>query len=261
MPDMPTALVTGASGGLGACFAKIHAERGGDLILVARSADKLAALQQQLQAEHRVRVTVIARDLAETAAGAKLAEEVRGQGFAVDYLINNAGFGGGGQFVDRRWDDDRQMIQLNVLALTSLTRQFLPDMITRGSGKILNVGSAASFVPGPLQAVYYATKAYVLSLSEALANETAGTGVTVTCLCPGATDTGFAARAEVGQTRAFRRAASAEDVARYGYDAMLAGKAVAVHGWQNKLLLHGLLRLMPRGLVRRVSRLTMEPAS
>ncbi|MAT72379.1 MAG: short-chain dehydrogenase [Planctomycetaceae bacterium] len=258
MPDRPTALITGASGGLGAEFAQIHAARGGDLILVARSADKLAALQAQLHEQHGVRVTVIARDLAETDACERLVEEIRGQGLAVDYLLNNAGFGGAGEFVSRPWADDRQMILLNVLTLSGLTRLLLPEMLARGSGRVLNVGSLASFLPGPLQATYYATKAYVLSLSEALANEVSGTGVTVTCLCPGPTKTGFADRADAGDTRAFRRAAAAADVARYGYDAMLAGKRVAVHGWKNKLLIHGLLRLMPRRLVTQISRMTME---
>ena len=260
MSDQPTALITGASGGLGAEFAKLHAARGGDLVLVARSADKLATLQAQLHAEFGVRVTVIARDLAVPDAGESLAAEIKGQGLVVDYLINNAGFGGVGKFAERPWDEDRRMILLNVLTLTSLLRQLLPEMIARGHGRVLNVGSGASFVPGPLQATYYATKAYVLSLSEAVANETAGTGVTVTVLCPGATDTGFAERADAKDVRAFRRLASATEVAKYGYDAMLAGKTVAVHGWGNKVLLHGAIRFLPRWLVTKMSRMTMEAA-
>lgn len=253
-----TALITGASGGLGKLFAEIHAAHGGNLVLVARSEGKLAELQQELQEKHKAHVTVLPRDLSTPTAGEELAEEIQGQGIQIDYLINNAGFGGHGEFIEREWQEDRSMILLNVLALTALTRAFAPAMVGHGSGRIMNVASAAAFVPGPLQAVYYATKAYVLSFSEALANELAGTGVTVTALCPGATKTGFADRADAGGTQAFSSAASADDVAHYGYDCMLDGKTVAVHGWQNKLLLHGLIRFLPRWLVTKISRSTME---
>ncbi|MEQ8210365.1 MAG: SDR family oxidoreductase [Lacipirellulaceae bacterium] len=253
-----TALVTGASGGLGKLFAEIHAARGGNLVLVARSEGKLAELQSELQEKHKVHVTILPRDLSTPTAGEELAEEIRGQGIQIDYLINNAGFGGHGPFIEREWQQDRSMILLNVLALTALTRELAPAMVERGHGKILNVASAAAFIPGPLQAVYYATKAYVLSFSEALANELADTGVTVTALCPGATKTGFADRADAGATQAFSSAASADDVAKYGYEAMLSGKTVAVHGLQNKILLHGLIRFLPRWLITKISRSTME---
>jgi short-subunit dehydrogenase len=187
-----TALITGASSGIGKEMAKIHAAKGGDLIVVARRKEKLEALQQEIQQSTSAKVIIMVKDLTEPNAPKEIYEEVQQLGLTVDYLINNAGFGGRGKFHERAWADDLSMIQLNIVALTALTRYFLPDFVKRNSGKILNVSSTASLMPGPLQAVYFASKAYVTSFSNAIAEELYDTNVTVTALLPGATDTEFA---------------------------------------------------------------------
>ncbi|MEQ8821353.1 MAG: SDR family oxidoreductase [Sumerlaeia bacterium] len=260
MADKKLALITGASSGIGADLAREHARRGGDLILVARRAEKLEALKAALEADHGVTVHVMARDLAVANAGEDLHAAVREAGLEVDYLINNAGFGGHGAFHERPWTEDKAMVQLNIETLTALTRAFLPGMVERGRGRVLNVASTAAFLPGPLMAVYYATKAYVLSLSEALASELRGTGVTVTALCPGVTRTEFGARANVGDSKLFRGpwVAGSAAVAAFGYRAMLAGRVVAVHGFWNKVAAHVALPLLPKPVVRRVSLLLTE---
>ncbi len=227
------ALVTGASGGIGLELVRLLARAGYDLALVARSADKLEAIAAELRAKHAIVVTIFAQDLSVPNA----ARAVFGQIPACDVLINNAGFASNGRFAEA--DEARMLeeITLDITALTQLTRLYLPGMIERKNGRIMNVASTAAFLPGPNMAVYYASKAYVLSFSEALAEETHGTGVTVTCLCPGATATGFADRAEMAKTPLMRGPkASAVDVARVGYAGMLAGKAVVVPGITNKLV-------------------------
>lgn len=226
------ALITGASSGIGRELARLHAKRGGDLVIVARSEGKLAELAAELEREHGHRVTVIAKDLAQPSAPVQIYEAVKAAGIDVDYLINNAGFGGRGAFHERRWEDDLSMIQLNAVALTALTRWFLPDFVARKRGKILNVSSTASLVPGPLQAVYYATKAYVTSFSNAIAEELRGTGVTVTALLPGATETEFARVADMDKTPLFanNKHASAASVAAAGYNGMLRGDLDVIAG-------------------------------
>lgn len=226
------ALITGASSGIGKALAHVHAERGGDLIIVARSEDKLNALQLELTQRKGVNVKVIVKDLTEKDACREVYEEVKNEGITVDYLINNAGFGGVGKFHERDWEKDHAMIELNIVALTALTRFFLPDMVARGEGKILNVSSTASLMPGPLQAVYFATKAYVTSFSNAIAEEVSDSGVTVTALLPGATKTEFAARSGMDKTELFQSADvfSAESVARDGYEAMMAGELDVITG-------------------------------
>ena len=228
--EKTVALITGASSGIGEELARIHAERGGDLVLVARSADKLASLAAELEERHGVSVSVIARDLTRPEAPREVYEEVRAAGVEVDYLINNAGFGGRGLFHERAWEDDLAMIQLNAVALSALSRLFLPEMVARRRGRILNVSSTASLMPGPLQAVYFATKAFVTSLSNALAEELRGTGVTVTALLPGATETGFARVSGMDDTELFAKTASAREVALGGYDGMLAGELDVLSG-------------------------------
>ena len=256
-----TALITGASSGIGAELARIHASRGGNLVLVARREDRLNQIKAELEKEFHVEVAVIAKDLSDAAAPEEIVREIASRGIEIDCLINNAGFGGHGLFHERAWEKDRSMIQVNVMALTALTRLLLPAMVQRKRGRILNVASTAGFLPGPLQAVYYATKAYVISLSEALANELAGTGVTVTALCPGTTESEFAGQAGVTETRAFKMGvASAKDVATYGYEAMMKGEVLAVHGATNKIVFHGLLRALPRRVVTKISRSAMEKA-
>ena len=224
------ALITGASSGIGREVASIHAERGGDLVIVARNVEKLSAVKDELESKHSIRVTVIAKDLSLPDSAQQIYGEVMGAGMEVDYLINNAGFGGQGEFHERVWAEDLAMIQLNVVTLTALCRLFLPDFVKRDSGRILNVSSTASLLPGPLQAVYYATKAYVTSFSNALAEELHGTNVTVTALLPCATETEFARTSGMDKTELFQEAASARSVAIDGYNAMLAGKLNVISG-------------------------------
>ncbi len=248
---MATALITGASGGIGADIARILARRGDDVVLVARSAAKLDQLAAELG-----HARVVACDLADPGAPAKLAAEVP----AVDILVNNAGVGDFGPFAEADLAKTMGMLQLNVGALTELTRRYLPGMLERGSGRVLNVASTAAFQPGPLMAVYYATKAYVLSVSEAIAEELRGSGVTVTALCPGPTASGFQAAAAMEHSRllAGRRLPSSARVAAYGVKAMDAGKVVAVHGLANKLLAQS-VRASPRAVTRRLVRRIQSP--
>ncbi|MGC4000427.1 MAG: SDR family oxidoreductase [Anaeromyxobacter sp.] len=225
------ALITGASSGIGKELARLHAARGGDLVLVARSEQKLAELADELRRAHSSRVTVIAKDLAQPSAAREVYQAVKDAGIAVDYLVNNAGFGGRGAFHERRWEDDLSMINLNIVTLTALTRLFLPGFVARNSGRILNVSSTAGLMPGPLQAVYYATKAYVTSFSNAIAEELRGTAVTVTALLPGATETEFARVADMDKTPLFAgKMASARHVAQAGYDGMLEGRMDVIAG-------------------------------
>lgn len=225
-----TALITGASSGIGKELARIHAEKGGDLVIVARRREQLDDLKKELEEKHSVQVTVIAKDLARPEAGQEIYDEVKAAGIGVEYLINNAGFGGRGKFHERDWSQDLAMIQLNVVTLTALCRLFLPEMVARDHGRILNVSSTASFMPGPLQAVYYATKAFVTFFSNAVAEELHDTGVTVTALLPGATETEFAQTSGMDETGLFAKTVSARSVAQDGYDAMVAGKLDVVSG-------------------------------
>jgi short-subunit dehydrogenase len=224
------ALITGASTGIGKELTHIHAENGGDLVIVARSIDKLEQLKTDLEKKHSVQVLVIAKDLSQQEAAGEIYSEVKNAGIEVEYLINNAGFGGRGKFHERPWEQDLAMINLNIVALTALTRFFLPDFVERNKGKILNVSSTASYMPGPLQAVYYATKAYVTFLSNALAEELHDTNVTVTALLPGATETEFARVSGMDKTDLFNKTASARSVAQDGYNGMIKGKLDVVSG-------------------------------
>jgi short-subunit dehydrogenase len=256
--ERKTALVTGASSGIGAELARVHAGHGGDLVVVARRRERLEELSKELQNAHGITVHVLPKDLTQAEAPQQIHDELRSRGVRVDYLINNAGLGNRGLFHEQDWAQNEALIKLNILALTALTRVFLPQMIDRGSGRILNIASMAGFVPGPLQAVYYASKAYVISLSEAIANELADKGVTVTVLCPGPTETEFTRRPEMKGVRLLERMASARKVAEAGYNAMLGGKTVVVPGVLSKITIHGLLRLSPRRLTTSISRALME---
>ncbi len=217
------ALITGASSGIGKELAHIHATKGGDLVVVARSIDKLNALQSDLQAKYGTTVKVIQKDLTHETAAQEVYDEVHQSGITIDYLINNAGFGGVGKFHEREWSKDLSMIQLNIIALTALTRLFLPDMVSRNQGKILNVSSTASLLPGPMQAVYYATKAYVTSFSNAIAEELYDKNISVTALLPGATETDFGQVSGMDKTDLFTNTSSAREVAQAGYAAMIDG--------------------------------------
>jgi len=252
------ALITGASSGIGLELARIHASRGGDLIIVARREEQLHKLAAGLKAQHNTEVLVIAKDLSVANAADELYQDIQARHIDVEILINNAGYGGYGRFIEREWSKDKAMINVNVMALVTLTRLFLPDMVARRHGRILNVGSVGGFLPGPLQAVYYATKGFVLSFSQALANELKGTGVTITVLCPGATRTGFAQTANMEDVPGFHLVeADASDVARFGYEAMLAGKTTAVHGIVNKFFTE-ILRFIPRAGICLLSRAVVE---
>ena len=225
-----TALITGASSGIGLAFARIHAEHGDDLVVVARRAQKLDDLKAELADKHGTKVTVMAKDLTQPNAPREVYEAAKNEGITIDYLVNNAGFGGRGKFHERNWEDDLAMINLNIVALAALSRHFLPDFVGRNSGKICNVSSIASLVPGPLQAVYFATKAFVTSFSNALAEELHDTQVTVTALLPGATETEFAQVADMDDTDLFKNAFTAHEVALAGYRGMMAGKLNVLAG-------------------------------
>ncbi len=256
----PTALVTGASGGIGADIALLLAQRGHDLVLVARSKEKLAELAGKLEKDHGGHVTVLTADLTDAAAPENIAKFVREKEIAIDVLVNNAGLGSYGPFAEIDARTDLGLIALNVTALTHMSKLFLPPMLARNRGRILNVGSTAGFVPGPLMAVYYATKAYVLSLSVALANEVSGTGVTVTCLCPGATKTGFDTTAGTGKTRLFKSGVmESMEVSVAGVDAMLRGDVICIPGFMNRLKM-STVGLAPRTLLAKVARTYQEPA-
>lgn len=248
-------LITGASSGIGFEFAKIAAEKKEDLILVARSAQTLEKLASELRSQFNIEVHVLPADLADPSSPQKIFDEINKRGLVVDTLVNNAGFGDHGIFAKADWTRQQEMIQLNVLALTHLTHLFLPKMIANQRGKVLNVASTAAFQPGPLMAVYYATKAFVLSFSEALAEELKDTGVTVTALCPGPTTSGFQKTANMGDIPLFNAMSppSSREVAEYGFRSLKSGKVVAVHGTLNKMLVQS-LRIAPRNLIPKIVR-------
>src|SRR5207249_6419132 len=224
-----TALITGASGGIGYELALLLARDGFDCILVARSRDKLDELAARLESEFRVKTLVVARDLSKPSAMDEIYEEVSAASMNVDVLVNNAGFPVYGRFVDTDWQTELDMLQVNVVALTALTKLFVRGMVEGGNGRILNLASTAAFVPGPLMAVYYASKAYVLSFSLALANELQGTGVTATALAPGPTRTGFQQRGSIEGTRLIRGPiADAGPVALAGYRGLMAGRSIVI---------------------------------
>ncbi len=253
-----TALITGSSGGIGYELAGIFAEKGCNLVLVARSKNKLEELKHELEQQFKVSVYVIGKDLSLPGAANEVYSELATQNISIDYLINNAGLGDVGLFADSDWDKQEKMISLNVTALSHLTRLFLPGMIKKGSGKILNVASTASFQPGPTMSVYFATKAYVLSFSEAIDNEVREKGITVTALCPGSTESGFHAAAEGNEKQVKeRKLPSAREVAEYAYNAMMNGKRVAIPGIKNTIMATA-VRFLPRSVVVKTARKIQE---
>jgi short-subunit dehydrogenase len=257
---MSTVLITGASGGIGYELAKLFARDHHNLVLVARSADRLAQVATELQGQG-ITVKTIALDLAAPPAAKFLFDQLQREGIIIDMLINNAGFGIYGEFAQMPEEEILGQIDLNIRALTELTRLFLPAMMQRSSGRIMNVASIAAFQPGPHLAVYYASKSYVLSFSEAIANELRHSGVTVTCFCPGATHTGFAKRAGVENSRLFKLGAmSAEKVALDGYRAVMEGRTLAISGVHNWVVAQS-NRLVPRKMVTTVSRWVAEKVS
>ena len=251
-------MITGASGGIGYELALLCAQDGFDCILVARSHDKIAELAARLESEFRVKTLVIPRDLSKPNAVDEIFEEVSAASMAVDMLVNNAGFPVFGLFTQTQLEAELEMLNVNVIALTALTKLFLRGMVERHAGRILNLASTAAFEPGPLMAVYYASKAYVLSFSEALANELRGTGVTVTALCPGPTRTGFQKRGVMEDSRLVQgQIADARSVAAAGYRGMMSGKTIVIPGFSNKLI-PWVVRVSPRGVVTRVVRRMQE---
>jgi len=256
-----TALITGASTGIGRELSKLFAQDHYNLVLAARNGSRLTQFADELQKQFAITAKAFPIDLAAAAAPQFLLDQLSRENVSVDILVNNAGFGKRGAFADVPVDESLGQIELNLTALTHLTKLFLSPMLERKSGKILNVASTAGFQPGPLMAVYYATKAYVISFSEALANELEGTGVSVTCLCPGATDTEFQKRAGTEDTRLLRtiRPMDAGVVARDGYQAMMKGKPLVISGFRNWLLAES-LRVSPRKLVTAISRKILDRA-
>ncbi len=255
-----TALITGASSGIGLDLARLMAPRF-DLIITARNQADLQKIANELEAQHGNYVHVIPADLAQPDAPKQIFAEIERRALPVDVLINNAGFGLYGRFAENDLQLELEMIQVNIAALISLTKLVLPGMLERKHGRIMNVASTAGFQPGPLMAVYYATKAYVIMFSEAIANELKGSGVTVTCLCPGATATRFANRANMEQSRLFKMGAmKSQNVAKTGYNGMMAGKTMIVPGFVNKALAMS-VRFSPRKLVTAISRSLQERAS
>jgi uncharacterized protein len=258
----PLALVTGASGGIGLSIAEELARNKHDLVLVARNAKKLALIADTLEKTYGVVVQVLPADLGSREGVSQLIAELAARKLEPNVLVNNAGFGLFGKHADTDLADEQQMIDVNIIALTRLTKALLPAMLTRKHGRIMNVASTAAFQPGPYMAVYYATKAYVLSYSEAIAQELSGTGVTVTALCPGPTKSGFQDRADMHDSALVKgkKLPTAEEVAQYGVRAMFAGKRVAIHGAMNAILVQS-LRVMPRRMITQVVAAMSKPSN
>ena len=251
--NRPVALVTGASSGIGLDLAKVFAQGGHDLVLVARNEEALRAVAAECE-KSAVKAHVLAKDLNNPKSAQEIFDELAARGVAVEVLVNNAGFGTHGPFVQTDLNQEVGMIQVNIIALIQLTRLLLPRMMERKSGKIMNVGSVAGFVPGPYMSVYYATKAFVLSHSVALAHELRGSGVIVSALCPGPTKTDFQRRAKIAESRMFKkpRSMSSMDVAKAGYEGLMKGKLIVVPGLSNKLI--GVAaKLSPRTIQARVT--------
>jgi uncharacterized protein len=249
-----TALITGASAGIGWELARLFAADKSNLVLVARRRERLEELAAELNRQHGVEVRVVATDLARPDAPRAILDQLAAENVAIDVLVNNAGFGALGAVAVLDADRQMEMVQVNVAALTHLTRLLLPGMIERRRGGVLNVASTAGFQAGPFMAVYYATKAYVISFTEALGDELAASGVKVSCLCPGPTTTEFAETAHMVNTLMFRLGPmTAEQVARAGHRGFRQGKLLVVPGWLNFLGSMG-VRYVPRGVARGIAR-------
>jgi short-subunit dehydrogenase len=248
-----TALITGASTGIGAELAWLFAADKHDVVLVARRRDKLDALASEIQAKHSVSAHVIVDDLGSPGAAERIVKELGTRGIEIEFLVNNAGFGSTGAFAEAELARELEMVQVNIVALVQLARLLLPPMIARKSGRILNIGSTAGFLPGPFMAVYYASKAFVNSFTEALAVELASTGVTATVSCPGATATEFAQVAGNDTSPLFKSGVmTAREVAEDAYRAMMHGEAMTISGFKNKMRIAS-LRFAPRGLARKIA--------
>lgn len=254
-----TALITGASSGIGMELANVMARNGHHLVLTARREDRLKELKQELEVNFGIQVAIFSIDLALKEAPQKLFEFTQKEQLNIDILVNNAGIGEYGFFHESNWEKTATMIDLNIRTLTHLTRLYLPEMIKKERARVMNVASTAAFQPGPLMSVYYATKHYVLAFSEAIANELKETGVTVTTLCPGPTESEFQQEANMEKSKLFDRfpVATSKEVAEYGYRAMMDGKPVAIHGIMNKIA-PKFTSLFPRSFVTSVVRKIQE---
>jgi short-subunit dehydrogenase len=254
-----TALITGGSTGIGYELAREFAAHGHDLVLVARHRDALEAAAGKIEGKYGVKVTTFALDLTDPGVPQQLFDATEGAGTQIDFLVNNAGFGLGGEFADTDLSVELDMIQVNVTSLVHLTKLFLQPMLKRRQGRILNVASTAAFQPGPLHSIYYSTKAFVLSFSQAIDEELRNSGVSVTVLCPGPTATNFFERASTTKSRLFNQTmkASAESVAKYGFEAMMRGQRVAIPGMANKAMVQA-ERFIPRAVVTMLSRKAQE---
>lgn len=254
-----TALITGASGGIGLDFAHKFAQNGYNVVLIARSEDKLNQLAEEIKTKYNVSALVMGKDLCDPKAPQEVFDQFKKDGVQIDVLVNNAGFATYGRFHELDLNRELQMIQLNITTLTHLTRLFLPEMVARKDGKILNVASTAGFLPGPLMAVYYATKAYVLHFSEAIANELHGTGVTVTALCPGPTESGFQERGGLTDSKMVQRGLmEIKPVVEAGYNALMAGKTVVIPGLTNQVQIFVARHFFPRDMVTQAVRSRQE---
>ena len=242
-------LVTGASSGIGLELARIHASKGRDLVLVARREDLLNQLKIELESAHGIKVFIIVEDLMVPGAAQRILDVLDQNSIQVDYLFNNAGLGGYGKFIDRNLSDENRMIQLNIIALTELTHVLLPSMVKQKKGYILNTASSAGFMPGPLQSVYFATKAFVVSFSQGLSRELKGTGVMVTALCPGPVKTGFEKAAGFNESPLFEKAKDAHSTAKKGYLGMEKNKLIVFNELPLQFAVNWLLPLFPRKTV------------
>lgn len=246
-----TALITGASGGLGLSFVNLFASDGYDLVLVARNGARLEEIKKDIEEKYGIKVTVIAKDLCSPDGPQEVYEATQNEGININVLVNNAGFGDFGEFYKSDISKQIRMLDLNCKALMHLCHLYLPKMIEQKSGNILNVDSIAAFQPGPLMSVYYATKAFVLSFSQALTRELKGTGVKVTALCPGPIRTNFDNAADLGESGLFKnlKVWDPDTVAQFGYKNMKKGKSLCVCGFLNKIIVFA-NRFAPRSLVR-----------
>ncbi len=255
-----TALITGASSGLGLSLAKLFAKDGYDLVITARSEEKLSKIKNEIESTYGTQVFLFPADLSNADAPESIFKFTSENGIFVDVLINNAGFGDFGEFCECDMQKQTDMINVNITSLTKLCRLYVEPMVKNGGGKILNMASIAAFQAGPLMSVYYATKAYVLSLSEALSEELKGTGVGITAVCPGPTKTGFESAADLSTSGLFKnlKNATADEVALYGYKSLNKGKTIAIHGIGNRLTVFA-SKLAPRVLVRKAVYAIQKP--
>ena len=254
MKQPSTVLITGGTSGIGFALAEIFARSGHNLALIGRNLQSLKNIRDRWQEQYGINVKYCMKDLAVSTTPDEVYQSIQSEMIDIDILVNNAGFGLVGNFSDQNLADQLEMLQVNITSLTHLTRLLLPEMLRRKEGRILNVASTAAYLPGPSMAVYYATKAYVLSFSQALSEELRGTGVTVTALCPGPTKTNFQERAGMTNTKLLKRMAlmEARDVAEAGYRGLMNGKSVVIPGFMNKLSAQA-TRLAPRMLLARIA--------